>query len=370
MRFLSALVVVLLFAGCADRSQAPVVPAALQIGSNRTVFAATSRLPEADGTFGYRRSDTLRLLELTVSIPPGRQPGTLDFGYARPDPRKQFTMARRKVFTDDQAFRSRLQQALGSQPDAAREITIFVHGFNATQAETAFRAAQVAHDTNMPGLLMVYSWPSRGKPLAYAYDGDSALFARDGLETLVREVKSAGVDRIVLVAHSMGSFLTMETLRQIDLQDPGWAARNLAGVVLISPDLDVEVFRAQMLRLSVVPEPFVIFVSSKDKVLNISSRLRGTYRPQRLGNLSSIDRIRDLPVEVIDTTAFADSAGSSHFIPATSPALLAMLKGAQSVSRTFGPEDPALQNLLSGLDVRAKGATEIVLAPASGGNDR
>lgn len=365
MKHIGLVLAFLALASCVDRSASPTVPEALEIGSNYRVFAASTRLPEGPDSFGYRRSDQLRYLNLTVSIPPNREPGTLRFGYGNPNPRRNFTMANREIFPDAAAFRADLRRTMNAHPLKNKEVTIFVHGFNATQSETAFRAAQLAHDIDMPGEMMVYSWPSRGNPLAYAYDSDSALFARDGLEQTLREVKAAGARRILLVAHSMGSLLTMETLRQLDIKDPGWAGRNLGGVILISPDLDVDVFRKQMSLISNPPRPFVVFVSAKDKILNLSARLRGTHNTPRLGNRSSAQLVSDLPIEIVDTTEFSDTAGSAHFVPATSPALLAMLQGARQMNRTFRQDETSFESMIVGVSVERGPDSEIILRPLS-----
>lgn len=348
MRFFWVLGLIACLAGCTDRSFTPVMPEALQVGKAYTVFAATSRAPEDNGTFGFRRSEELSLLELTVSIPPTHVPGDLRFGYAEPNPIRQFTLAGQRQFANADAFRNRITDSVRQMPRGQREVTVFVHGYNATQAETAFRAAQIAHDINLPGALVIYSWPSRASALGYAYDNDSMLFARDGLEQLLRQLRASGTSRIILVAHSMGSALTMETLRQIEISDPGWAARELGGVVLVSPDLDIEVFRSQIKRLSRVPNPFVLFVSSKDKILDLSARLRGTRKQDRLGSLENAERIADLPIQIIDTTPFSKGAGSSHFVPATSPALIALLNRVTSLNRTFRAEDISLTSVLTG----------------------
>ena len=347
-RFFVVLIFLLTSSACAERSYTPVMSEALSVGQPVTVFAGTIRAQEKGGQFGYNRSKNLRHLELTVSIPPSHQPGTLNFGYARPNPHRQFTLAGQHVFSNSSDFKARLRRELARRPANEREVTIFVHGYNTTQNETVFRAAQIAHDISLPGPTVIYSWPSRGKALAYAYDNDSVLFARDGLERLLRQISETGARRILLVAHSIGSTLTMETLRQIDIDSPGWPARNLAGVVLISPDLDVEVFRSQMQRISRVPEPFLIFVSHKDKVLNLSARLRGTSQQDRLGNIQNSEMVADLPVQVIDTTAFSDGAESSHFVPATSPALIALIRKAASINTTFRDEQITITSVLTG----------------------
>ncbi len=346
--FFRILILLLAVSACADRSFTPVLPGAKAIGTTKTIFVGTTRAQEPNGTFGFDRSDRLRHLELTVSIPPTHQPGQLKFGYANPDPRRQFALAGQTTLDNEKALQTRLRQALSRLAPSERDITVFVHGFNATQNETAFRAAQLAHDIRLPGEVVVYSWPSRGKALAYAYDGDSMLFARDGLEQLLRQIKGVGARQVVLVAHSMGSALVMETLRQMELTSPGSAHRDLSGVILISPDLDVQVFRSQFSRLSRAPEPFVLFVSRKDKVLNLSARLRGTAKQSRLGNLENAELVSDLPVTVVDATEFSDTAGSSHFVPATSPALIAMMLQANKVNTTFRREAITLTSLLTG----------------------
>ncbi len=354
MRYLIVLLLSLSLGACVDRTVSEIVPAAATIGTPKTVFASTTRAREADGSYGFRRGEKLQFLDTTVSIPPTHTPGTLKFSYANPNPQKEFVLANVTELDGPQG----LHEHLRGQDD----VTIFVHGYNSTQAETIFRAAQLSHDIGIPGSILVYSWPSRATGVGYAYDLDSMLFARDGLEQTIRELKSIGVKRVLLVAHSMGSALSMEMMRQAELQEPGWANKNIEGVVLISPDLDVDLFRSQMERINNPPDPFIVMVSQKDKILNISARLRGTDEGKRLGNISSIETLEEFPISVIDTTAFSGDAESSHFVAATSPALLAILSSLRRVSNTFGPEDrPGIDILVPPSERNPDGATEIVL---------
>lgn len=361
MRFLLGLVLALAVSACSDRSFTPVLPEALEVGAPRPILVATTRMPEPDGSFGSRRSRQLRLLDLVVSIPPTHKPGRSEFGYANPDPASQFTLAGQRELASEQAFRKRLRQQLRAEPPGRRDVTVFVHGYNATQAETVFRAAQIANDFAMPGAQVVYSWPSRGTASGYAYDNDSMLFARDGLERLLNLIHTANPDHIVVVGHSMGALLTMETLRQADIRNPGWSVRTLDGLMLISPDLDVEVFASQMRALSPPPRPIVIAVSEIDPVLNLSGLLRGTANRERLGNISSISKVDDLPVTIIDLTDFTTSSGSPHFTVATSPALITVFREADSVVRTMGTDRFVLDNVLPGTVIHQRNATEIRL---------
>lgn len=346
---------------CVDRSMVQMAPDAAQIGTPETIFAVTSRERTQDGSFGPERSEKLSLLELTVSVPPDRKAGEIKYGYAAPNPRTHFALIDSKTYATGSAFQSRVRQSVSHDPDGIREATVYVHGFNTTQTEAAFRAAQLAYDLELPGVQLIYSWPSLGSPLGYAYDGDSMLFARDGLETMLRSIRRSGVDRIVLVGHSMGTVLLMEALRQIEIADPGWAARALSGVVLISPDLDVDLFRTQMARFTNPPDPFIVFVSRKDKLLNLSQRIRGTYSRERLGNISSVEAIADLPVEIVDTTDFSADAQSSHFVAGSSPTLIKLLNDASNMAQLVGHDLTAIQTLLPGNVVQHHGATEITL---------
>lgn len=349
----------LILVGCTSRDTTPVTPQALEIGTPFTVFAATNRAQDPDGSYGYHRADQVDLLELTVSVPPDRMPGQLNIAYARPQPRTQFTLAGRKRFDGPDPFLTRVRAEMARQN--TDEVVLFVHGYNTTQTETAFRSAQLAMDIGVPAVQMIYSWPSRGKVLGYAYDAESMLYSRDGLEQLLRQLRGAGVSRITLTGHSMGSFLIMETLRQIEAKDPGWTARSLSSVVLISPDLDVDLFRNQMQALAKVPEPFLILVSGRDPALRASAILRGERGRDRLGKLQMIDSIADLPVQVIDTTAFSKGAESRHFVIGSSPALLSILNDAQQMVDVFGTEDIILDNILPGDVIQTEAATQIRL---------
>ncbi len=105
------------------------------------------------------------------------------------------------------------------------------------------------------------------------HDRDSALFARDGLEALLREIAAAGSNRIVLVAHSLGSSVTMEALRQLRIGGRDDVLNRISGVILMSPDLDVDLFRSQAQRVDPLPQPFVIFTSQRDRALRISAAI-------------------------------------------------------------------------------------------------
>lgn len=353
----------LILAACADRVAAPIVPAALQIGSNQTVFVGTTRHEDPAGTFTIKRTPQLQLMQVAVSIPPNRDIGTISDGLEKPRPDRDFVLASRHDFKDAAQFGRALNADIRASGSPEREVTVFVHGYNNSFSDAVFRVAQMANDLELPGSFVSYAWPSRGNPLGYQYDADSALFARDGLQDLLFNVEAAGTNRIVLVAHSMGSSLLMEALRQIEIAQPGWVGRNISGVVLLSPDLNVDVFRAQVRAIKRLPDPFLIFVSQKDIILKVSARLRG--EAVQLGNIKSAKDIGDLPVQVIDVSAFEDRKSGGHFVAAGSPALIKLLRDFDQVGPDFISGQTGVSGGLPGRRRVYKKASEIILEPLS-----
>ena len=100
----------------------------------------------------------------------------------------------------------------------------------------------------------------------------------------------------------MGGWLTAEALRQLRLTGKDAVIKRLY-VVLAAPDIDVDVFLAQLAVIGPLSPPLVILVSRDDIALSISERLSGEHR--RLGALDVydprvIDAARKANVQVID----------------------------------------------------------------------
>lgn len=359
-RIVLAVMVALTLAACAPRGTIITMPEAAATGQVRPVFVGTTRGIGPDGDFDGSRVDSLQFTRLDISVPPDRKTGEITWPGRRgkPDPRRDFLTTQRIAFDGAGDFRADLSQTLRT---TGGEAVIFVHGFNNTFAEGAYRIAQMAHDLDLPGAVVHYSWPSAAQPLNYVYDRDSAIFARDGLEQLLAEVENAGARRVILVAHSMGSALTMETLRQIAIRDESRVLRKVSGVVLISPDLDVDVFRAQAKAIPRLPQPFIVFSSKRDRILQISARLSG--QTERLGSIRDLSRVADLPITFLDTAAF--NAGSGHFDLGNSPALIRLMERLTTVDDALDTDRAARTGLLPGVVLTVQNATQIILRPVA-----
>lgn len=99
----------------------------------------------------------------------------------------------------------------------AKDVFVFVHGFNVTTEQALARAAQVAEDMPFHGVVVAFSWGSVGRSEAYLIDELRAeRFFWNLAELLVnlRSRLSDGV-RLHVLAHSMGNRVTLRALNAL-----------------------------------------------------------------------------------------------------------------------------------------------------------
>ncbi|SIQ13918.1 Esterase/lipase superfamily enzyme [Paracoccus thiocyanatus] len=345
----------LLLAACAPRGAITVAPQAGQVGTVERIYVASNRSPAGS------RQEEVSFGRVDVAVPPQRLPGSITYPRpgAVPDPQRDFLVAEYARFARPRDFRAELRQAIAARAPGDRDVVLFIHGYNNTFAEGLYRFAQIEHDLNLPGVPMHFSWPSRGQPLAYAADRDSVLYSRDGLERSIEIAAQAG-GKTILVAHSMGAALLMESLRQMAIAGKRDTLDRIGAVVLLSPDIDVGLFRMQVRAIGRLPQPFVIFTSGRDRALNLSALI--SAEPVRLGNLTDAGPVADLPVTLVDVGAF--STGDGHFNVATSPALLRILSQAQALNSGFSADVGGGVGPLTRAALHAEQAARIVISPA------
>lgn len=310
---------VLLIAACAPRATAERAapnPAATVV----PIYVATGRrLDQTGPIFGLERTEGLRYFRTDVSVPPTHQPGQIEWPDGPPDAATDFVVTGTEVFPSPGAMVNEVRQE-----HAGRETLLFVHGYNNTLSEAMYRLAQIQtdFDTGMPGLL--FSWPSAGDPRGYIYDRDSVLYARDDLTDMLRQLTRAPGGKVFLLAHSMGSSLVMESLREIALSGDRHLLNRISGVVLMSPDIDPDVFDRQAEVIGKLPQPFLIFITKADRALTVSGFITG--RKPRLGMIDTVDKVQRPDVQVFDFSTLADGSGLNHFVPVTSPAAIGLLR--------------------------------------------
>ncbi|MGY3437248.1 MULTISPECIES: alpha/beta hydrolase [unclassified Marinovum] len=311
----------LLLVACAPRGVLHLVRGA-DVGEIREVYVASNRVERIENSvnFSAERGQKLSFARLDVSVPPVHRDGKVELPARGPaDPAQHFVLSGAYRYPSLDTFIAGLNKAPGGRD----EVIVFVHGFNTNFAEAAYRLAQMAHDFDADVPVISFSWPSGGDPRGYAYDRDSVIQSRDALESLL--IALARDRKVMIVAHSMGSQLVMEVLRQVSIANQGAALRRISGVALISPDIDPEVFVTQARRIKPFPQPFILMTSTRDKILDFSAWVAG--RPRRLGAITSAEGLEGLPVIIVDLTAYSEPDGSGHDTAYTAPRAIELLRG-------------------------------------------
>lgn len=314
-------------AACASRpSTLPVAASPDGAADTERVLVATSRTPDSDLTrrFSGERSDRLSFLDIAVSVPRNRDVGEVIEPRDPPDPAKQFVANGVDVLAGEAAFVAAVNADMATRPPGDRVVFVFVHGYNVQFAAGVYRHAQLRRDYGFRALPVHYSWPSAGRLPAYLYDRDSVQFSRDGLLRTLVLLEQSQAERIFLVAHSMGTLLAMETLRQASLSGNTRLLQKIESVVLAAPDIDEDVFRTQIAEVQPLPKPFVILVSAKDRALRVSKRVRGGH--PRVGEGQDIGELQQAGAVVIDLTDIEDAGDRiQHSTFASSPSLIRMV---------------------------------------------
>ncbi|MGV1793017.1 alpha/beta fold hydrolase [Rhizobium lusitanum] len=324
-----AIAALLLLAGCGHPAGV-MTPVALRPGAPATsqvdMLVATTRQPSGNPAtlFNGERSPKPYLTEIAVSIPPKRDPGTVQWPRRLPpNPDTDFAVTRVKQIDTISEGKTWFKQHVEDG-----HALVFVHGFNNKYEDSVFRLAQIVHDSRMRATPILFTWPSRASLFAYEYDKESTNYSRTALEQALRILaRDPNVKDITILAHSMGTWLAMESLRQMGIRD-GHVDPKIRDVILASPDIDIQVFAKQFVEMGSPHPKFTIFVSQDDRALAASSWITG--RVQRLGAINPAEepyrsRLEKAGITAIDLTKVKSGDSMNHGKFAESPQIVQLI---------------------------------------------
>lgn len=294
-RVLLAALGVLPLAGCIGSSRGFNARAgAEQLATDPTLHVVTTRRIIRDGAkspfFDSSRSNQLTYARATLEAPDGSV-----FGQLNALVTSEFAVKRVEPVAGPAA--ATLAETL-----RGRDSLLFVHGYNQT-FETASRdIAQLSNGIGFKGNTALFTWPSKGGLLDYGYDRESALLARDPLaDVLASLLQDEFGARLHLIAHSMGTLVTLEALRSYRDRNGDKGLDRLGALVLAAPDVDADVFKAALEKLGPWREKMTVITATNDRALDISRRLAGGDRAGALPRSA----LEGTGVRVIDATEFA-----------------------------------------------------------------
>jgi esterase/lipase superfamily enzyme len=259
---------------------------------------------------------------IVVSIPPDstRKIGAVQWPATLPgDPGRDFVTVSAN-YLDKSAFTAAVDDA--AKQTGRNKVLVFVHGFNNRFDDAVYRFAQIVHDAKVLAIPVLFTWPSLGtaRLRAYTYDRESTNFSRDALEELLDMLaKQPRVTEVNILAHSMGNWLTLEALRGRSIRSSrsvaSFKSDKVKNVLMVAPDVDVDVFRTELHRMGTFRPRIALFVSRDDQALSLSRFIWGGI--QRLGDVdpsqepyrTEFERDR---IEVFDLTSLKSADNNAH----------------------------------------------------------
>ena len=160
------------------------------------------------------------------------------------------------------------------------DLLVFIHGFNTPFVDAIIRAAQIGHDTNFKGEVVLFSWPSDNN-IEYAREKMRAEENYKPLATFLQDLVQANQSKkINILAHSMGTYILMDALVILDKQiksydKPFTTTRGALDkkifnqIILAAPDIAQSDFRSKFKNheFSNLANRFTLYSSNKDYVL-------------------------------------------------------------------------------------------------------
>ncbi|WP_084397810.1 alpha/beta hydrolase [Henriciella aquimarina] len=251
-------------------------------------------------------------------------------------------------------FLTELDDALIDQDSWS--VLLFVHGFNTGFEDALIRSAQLSVDLSRRavfdvGVPVLFSWPSAGKlSLAdYRGDQDSSLAAAPYLEDFLDLIiDNSDIDRINIVAHSMGNRLLTQALEDYaaDYLERHGESDIEFRIVLVAADVDRDIFDGVTGVLDNLKANVTIYTSDADRALQASELVN--KNSLRLGD-TDLNRPyirRDEFYETVDATGVATELfGLGHGYYSNNPFILGDMLCAMAEAN---PEQRALEQMRYG----------------------
>ncbi|MBW3097571.1 alpha/beta hydrolase [Pseudohoeflea coraliihabitans] len=314
--------------------------------STVAMLVATTRAGSGDigQPYSGERGEAVELDAVEVSIPPERNRTIGEVQWPKklpPDPETDFAT----LTTRNLEGRSEASSWFKTQRASNGRLLVFVHGFNNRYEDAVYRFAQITHDSGTGATPLLFTWPSRGSVFAYGYDKESTNYSRSALEAvLAAAADESAVDEVTVLAHSMGTWLTVEALRQLAIRE-GRIPRKISNVILAAPDLDIDVFRQQLADMGPDRPKFTIFVSRDDRALSVSRRISGNI--DRLGQVDIEDpairsQLEQEGITVLDLSKLQGGDRLNHSKFSESPEVVRLLGDRLIAGQTITDQDIGL----------------------------
>ena len=113
---------------------------------------------------------------------------------------------------------------------------------------------------------------------------------------------SPNVRRTHIVAHSIGTMLTMEALRQLYARRGPAFVKKIGAVVCAAPDIDMDVFSSSVKRIGPLAKRITVITATNDRALAVASWIAGGVTRVGASEKSELER---MGLQVVDASTEA-----------------------------------------------------------------
>jgi esterase/lipase superfamily enzyme len=193
------------------------------------------------------------------------------------------------------AFWDRLRVAAAATTSG--HVVVFIHGYSYDFERACDRAAEAQRVLADEATVLLFTWPSNGRPTDYASDATDLEWSVPFLMKVLRQVSDlVGAEQVQVLAHSLGSRGVVEAM--LGLKSEGLSAKLLNQLVLLAPDLDAASFVDVVPELDPLAGGITLYASGNDTPLKFSRQLNGSPRLGQAGEFLTVIE----GVETVDVT--------------------------------------------------------------------
>lgn len=186
---------------------------------------------------------------------------------------------------DAQAFWAEVEEEVANT--ASGSIVVFVHGYNYGFERTCKAAAELQRTLAGKARVLMFSWPSNGRPMDYVPDQADVEWSVPLIAQLLADLADRlGPERVQVLAHSLGSRGVIFALERLRAERE---SRPLVGqLVLMAPDFDAEVFVERLPMLLPLVSGITLYASGNDTPLKASRQLHQAARLGEAGEFLTV----------------------------------------------------------------------------------
>lgn len=299
------LLTVLLSTGCVQKTVGQLINERIvdPMASTRTIDvymftnrATTSQIAACSGDyFSNLPADRLHTAVCKVSVPAKHKIGALDASEDRNPDRDLYFMVG--------GYDHKAGDSIYDAASDAKEVMLFVHGFNVPFKEAVLRAAQIKYDVKYQKPIFLFTWPAgSGEGLldgilinrTYEENQKHARQSIGHLASVIKEFKRRGV-KVNLVVHSMGHQIVIPAILKLVREEK--MSEFLNEVIFNAPDYPSGEFAIEAADVVRSARRITVYCSPGDNALVASQKVNGNYR---LGLCLRIDGVDMVNVNEID----------------------------------------------------------------------